>query len=478
MKPTKKDPKEKIVIILIGFFLILSLTSIFLLKARLTGEQENSLQNSPIISNRLRYIAECKEPLFMALEKQTEGSCGTSCIPDHPPITLHHYGKCKTNKKGILKSFNLGDSFMEDFVGDGDGDGFREVVLIPLEDSQVFYVYSGKTGNLVIKKNIGVPIKKIFGLEDVNGDGKGDVAIRIANGLVSGSGQIEFSKVRIYDGATGNLISEINPSSEQAWEQFGDYVENLGDLNGNGMNELGISSPKYDSTIDVAHNGGKTRIYSFSQGSFNELDAVFGAQGNFDGITGIGPLGNLNGGSDKEFYISGDDIMSVYSFTSGNGVFLKEIVVEASLPIINFAEAIDFTNDGNKELIIAQPKAYSLLQGIFGLVEIYDPNLVTLYWSKTNEKILSLDSQLNTHFGRDIAIIDDITGDGIEELVISASGGWAKHNYNNWMGDLNHPYQKVAGVIYILDVVQDEVIQRYLGDVEYQGLGHRLTSIE
>jgi hypothetical protein len=470
MKSEKKNLKETGVTVLIIFFLILSLVSIFLLKTQLSLEQENSLQESPIVRGGLRYLNECKQPLFMALEKQTVGSCGTACLPEHPPIKLHHYGKCKINKKGMLRTFNLGDSEMEDFVGDVNNDGFKEVVLIPIANSQTFFVYSGKDGSLLTQKNVGSQIKRIFGLEDVNGDGKGDVAVQI-----DAPGQLGYTKVMIYSGDTGSLINEIFDSqNQQPWEKFGYSVESIGDIMGNGINELAISSPWHDG---AQNDMGKIYIYSFSQGTFNQNNIILGSVAfQYIGHAGVGTLNNIVGNVNPDFYINGEDIARIYTYNQGTIIQSAELIISTTYPLSAVLKSGDFDGDGINEIAVAQgDKDEVFPESIKGLVEIYDSNLMTILWSKTAERIINTDHAPFSKFGRDITIIDDINRDGIPELVISSPGLPAKFGYNHWT---TSTINTNSGAIYIFDVANDEVLQRYVGDSDYQGLGHRLTSIE
>ncbi len=454
------SPRERLLAVFVSLFLLSVVGSVFLLKSSVYSSEENIVWQAPTTFNKLRMIEECKQPLFMVLEKQT-----VNAPPQTPmPLKAHQYGKCDIGKGASLKEIDLGSSIYEKFVGDINNDGYPEIGLTHTLNSHILYLYSGKNGNLLGQVDAGGTIYELFGLGDVNGDSVRDIAIRRFTSAAPWQ-QI----VRVYSGADFSLIEELHdPAVQQTGEQFGYYVATLGDLTGNGVSELGVTAPLYDgSSQDI----GRFFIYSYNAGtsSFDRIHIIEGTSPSQRiGISGIGSLGDFNQDGNKEFYVAGDDIGKIYSYQGGFANVLSELVISSHQVNENSFAVFDFGGDGINELFVGQPNALS-----GGVIELFDSTFTTLVWSKLAPKILNGD-QSSEQFGEKVLVLGDLTGDGISELLVSAPFTDQVYSHNSWNFDIKYK----SGAVYILDVAQDEVVLRIPGDTVYQGFGHDIAVIE
>jgi len=197
--------------------------------------EEDFVQSAPpVTTNNIRYIDECKKPLFMAMSKQTIN------VPPQDPqeLTIHHYSKYHSGRIGELKSFSLGKSYYEDLIGDINNDGYSDIVLTKIQNSFEFYVYSGKNGNLIYHKTgLANQIYNIRGIKDISGDGYPDIGVYFSyvGGPPYGYGGVEY-----YSGVDGSYLGLIQ--GEKQYDQFGYTFDTIGDINGDGNNDLIISA--------------------------------------------------------------------------------------------------------------------------------------------------------------------------------------------------------------------------------------------
>ena len=448
------SPQEKLLAVFVSIFLLTVVGSVFLLKSSVYSSEQDLVQQAPSTFGKARLIEECKRPLFMALERKTANAGPLE------PLTLHHYGKCDLGKEKSLKSFSLGDAQLGRFLGDLNNDGYAEVGLTPVQNSHFLHIYSGKNGNLMGQIDAGGDIYRFFDLGDVTGDSVSDI----------GFGDPWTQFVRVHSGSDFSLVEEIQDVAIQSGEFFGYYAHSLGDLTGNGINELGITAPYYDGAVSDV---GRFFIYSYNAGtsSYNRIHLIEGvAQSKKLGLAGIGNLEDFNQDGNPEFYVIGDDIARVYSYQGGSVNLLNEMAIDSYHNNEDPAIVLDYNGDGSNELLIGQSTA---ING--GLVEMFDSSFATLLWSKLPPKILASDRSAE-QFGKGLLVVPDITADGIPEILITAPNTNQVYSYNSWTSPSEIKYN--SGVIYLFDVALDETILRIPGDAVDQGLGYDIAVVE
>ncbi len=189
----------------------------------------------------------------------------------------------------------LGDNFGFAVSGAGDvnNDGFDDFIVgIPRDgtagsDVGAAKIFSGLDGtelyHILGSTMSGFSGRAVAGLGDVNGDGHGDFAIGEPK-AAAGLGQ-----VRVFSGVDGTLIYSIAgfPSS-----LFGESIANAQDVNGDGINDLIVGAPEFG----LAASGparGRVMVYSGMDGSLLLLRNG-GAAGDRFG-SDVDGVGDLNG---------------------------------------------------------------------------------------------------------------------------------------------------------------------------------------
>ena len=144
-------------------------------------------------------------------------------------------------------------------AGDVDGDGFDDVIIgAPgytngQSSEGRAYVYLGSPAGpsttplwTVESNQVSASYGfSVAGIGDVNGDGCDDIAV---GSLFYDNGEIDEGKVFVYYGSSSGLSTTASWTAEsnQANAEFGRSVAGAGDVNGDGYDELAVGSPMYD----------------------------------------------------------------------------------------------------------------------------------------------------------------------------------------------------------------------------------------
>lgn len=259
-------------------------------------------------------------------------------------------------------------------IEDVDGDGFGDVLIgqkghvyssVPYPGRA--YLYSGKTGTLLQTFNYPGTLNSRYGfgehvaaIPDVDGDGLDDVVV---NADLVKLGTNENDSVFVFSSATGLLIQAIQPPVSFPHTGFGDSIAGIEDLNGDGRGE-----------VVIGQSGGPGRVYVYSA---------------IDGVL-LGTLKSLasDGVLDKRFGRS----VSAGADVDGDGT--SDILVGAS------GEVYEGFQKG---------RAYAFSGADFSLLSVlavpldYEPDVEWDYF-----------------LGADVAIIPDANGDGSGEYLVGA----------------------------------------------------------
>ena len=151
-------------------------------------------------------------------------------------------------------------------VPDVDGDGLADAAASSPTDASGFgvvRVFSGATGALlwsVQGPSAGTQFgASLAGLRDVDGDGRGDVAV--GTYFANFAGAPGAGSVRIYSGATGALIREHRGDAMD--DHMGWSVADAGDVDGDGVDDVIAGAVDTDAAGDSA---GSARIWSGATG--------------------------------------------------------------------------------------------------------------------------------------------------------------------------------------------------------------------
>lgn len=254
------------------------------------------------------------------------------------------------------------------WVPDVNGDGKPDIV-ISAAGEQVgssaaagrVYLYSGATGALI--RTLVSPAPEPFadfgvsvaGLPDVDGDGRGDIAVGapFANPNTSPT---DCGRVYIFSGATGALIRAMGSPLPQTRAYFGDSIAVLGDINGDGKADLAIGAPGADDG-----HGGKGMVFLFSGATGAGLRHLRAPLPQKDFGISVAAVPDMNGDGRDEVIVGTDGetppyIPRVYVFSGASGVVLRTITSPTPNPPAGFGAAVcglrDTNGDGRGDFVI------------------------------------------------------------------------------------------------------------------------------
>jgi hypothetical protein len=187
-------------------------------------------------------------------------------------------------------------------LGDVNDDGFDDFLAgSPNIDVGVAYtgqvrVYSGATGNVLFsvagdsEQRIGA---KAEGVGDVNGDGVADFVTGNPYDLLNG---INFGSATLVNGATGTIIYTILGESKS--DYLGSSVGSVGDVNNDGYSDFMVGIPRDDTWSEDA---GMVRVYSGIDGAV--LQTLFGGftGGNFG--QSVSSMGDMDGDGYTDYVV-------------------------------------------------------------------------------------------------------------------------------------------------------------------------------
>jgi hypothetical protein len=161
------------------------------------------------------------------------------------------------SKNGETSGDRFGSSVND--AGDFNGDGFADFAVSAVAYSSSkgkVYIYSGADGALLFSA-VGQGSGDVFGhavvpLNDVNGDGIGDIAVSARD---YGSAGKRWGRIYIYAGSTGALLETITGTVNNSG--FGSNLAGGPDFSLNGLSDLLVGAHQFSSSKGAAY------LYSF-----------------------------------------------------------------------------------------------------------------------------------------------------------------------------------------------------------------------
>lgn len=334
---------------------------------------------------------------------------------------------------GNKENSGFGDNIS--VVGDVNNDGFDDTVIgAPTNDyaglkNGAVFGYYGSTSGLSTNPNWTINGdqewsyfgKSISGAGDMNGDGFTDVIIGAPN-YDNGDNEEEGRVFTYYGSSAGlSLESEWTPEINQSSVWIGTSVSGIGDINGDGFEDVIVGANGSNATAGRAliYYGSEISPLMHWSDNLDQANSEYGKDARSAGdVNGDGYADVIIG---APFYDNGqeDEGRVVVYYGSATGLpdtpnWTEENNLAGSWFGYSVGTAGDVNNDGFDDVIIGAPS----LAGINGRAYVYLGSSTGLpdepSWTRG-----TLNS--NSSFGYSVGTAGDVNGDGYNDVIIGAS---------------------------------------------------------
>jgi len=269
-------------------------------------------------------------------------------------------------------------------------------------------------GGEFTKENYG---KAVSPLGDVNGDLVDDFLV--GADFANGNGYSESGSVFLYSGSDGSVIYRLN--GEADGDKFGGSISDSDDIDGDGIRDF-IVGARLSNTGSAA-KAGQAHVYSGATG-----DLIFRFQGTLtNGFFGIAvaAVGDCDLDGVADFLVGSRGLLSgpgkVFLYSGADGLLIRQINGTSSGD--SFGDAVsaigDIDQDGSADFLVGAPGINStyLYSGSTG-------NLIRLFSSFSS----------GSDAGFAVAPIDDLSGDGLPDVLIGEPSAKTVHIYASSSG--------------------------------------------
>jgi len=344
-------------------------------------------------------------------------------------------------------------------VGDVDGDGKADIAVgAPWEDvgdnwdEGRAYVFSGADGSLLFTLNTpnsqeGAEFGYSVGVGDVNGDGKGDIAVGAPEESVGDN--IGQGRAYVFSGADGSLLFTLDTPNPQEFAIFGWSVA-VGDVNGDGKGDVAVGAPQDQGWAYVFSGADGSLLFTFDapnpgpdeNSHFGNSVAVGDVDSDGKGDIAVGAY----------FEQVGDNFAQgrAYVFSGASGSILFTLGSPNPQEWGYFGDSVavgDVDSDGKGDIAV----------GAGG--EDGDAGRAYVFSGASGSRVFTLDSTgTEGNFGWAIAV-GDVNGDGKGDIGVGSYRGWGGTSVFSGAD---------GSMLFSLDAVGDSVS---VGDVDGDGRG-------
>jgi hypothetical protein len=396
----------------------------------------------------------------------------TICFPQ--TIVMEHY-KISSTSGNFTSIIDNGDQFgtAVDCIGDLNNDGVDDFVITAQRDDDggndkgaVYILFMNEDGSVNSEQKISDTEGNFLGnlneidvfgssvasMGDLNGDGINDIAVGAEydsdGGYWSGAVWILFLN-------TDGTVSAFNKINEEdlnldifGTPTFGSSMANIGDINGDGINDIAVGSRRDD---DGGTRKGAVWILFLNQnGEVFDYQKISDTQGNFgynldyedafgrsvanlgdlngDGINDIAvgahrdDDGSLNSGAIYILFLNADGTVSESQKISSTQGYLNTYLATDCFFGVSISTTGDLNGDCITDIVVGAPKQESS-NGITGAAYILylNSNGTVNYHQEITIGEMNFDAEIDNDdfFGRSIAFIG---GEGdIKSILVGAS---------------------------------------------------------
>ncbi len=294
-------------------------------------------------------------------------------------------------------------------AGDVDGDGFADVLVgAPQATAQHWNkaggytrIYSGRSGEAIRSQAPKTPTQGfgtvVANVGDLDGDGMDDLAANAPIPL--------FDYVKVYSGRTGKILqAQFSPF---AGTVFGSALLGVGDFDGDGRDDYAVGDP-FDSWTGWEHS--YSWIHSGATGEV--LLQLSGSFPNDGFAVALATPGDLEGDGKPDLWVgSWGGYVRRYS-----GPASDRIVQEIRSPLQGFGGSVacaDLDRDGSLDLLVGAPYSGGLAGEQVGSVLAFS--------GPKGQRLFQFDGSAPLdRIGTSLAAMGDLDGDGFEEFAVGA----------------------------------------------------------
>ena len=373
-------------------------------------------------------------------------------------------------------------------LGDVNGDGLDDLLIgaygldVATTDQGAAFVVFGKTSTSAITLDNGmvgkgfmmygetannIAGKSISSVGDMNGDGLADLLIGMPlNTALDGFGTYQGHSYVVY-GKTDNTVVSLSSDVRGGTQGFaihgqlggvkaGDSVSSAGDINGDGIDDVIITTPNGYPNGTLANSGQAFVVFGKTGAGNIYLSAAVGGTGGFliNGATsneglgyGVGSAsgaGDVNGDGLADLIISAESAdplgrnsagktYVVFGKTDTSTLDLSAFAASAGFVIngacasdrsgVAVTSAGDLNGDGLADIAVGMPYSSSFSKGgtyvIFGKTNGASVELSTINGSNSNGFLIVGETGIfGDQAGMSISSAGDINGDGLMDLLV------------------------------------------------------------